>query len=126
MKQAFSTDTAVAPEQDEFVVSLVSASRADEPFWNALYGEGDIMEMADYYITPDGKNGRLIELANNGCPLVFHAHGQTLYANGTEKGFLSLQEAVRRMGAFLGDKIEWLKASELAVERYGRDWCGEQ
>jgi hypothetical protein len=111
-------------ENDEYVVSVVSASRADEPFWNALYGEGDIMEMADYYMSRDGKQGRFVELINNSCPLVFHAHSQTLYSNGTEKGFAALQEVINRVERFLDGRVEWLKTSEL-MERVIRDFCSQ-
>lgn len=106
---------------DEYVLSVVSASRADEPFWHTLYGEGDCKKLADYYITEDGKSGRFIDLLSTNSPLVFHAHGQTLYSNGAETGFQSLQEVVRRMNRFLGDRIVWMTMSEFVewnIARY--------
>lgn len=97
---------------NEYVVSIVSASKADEPFWYTLYGEGDPQKLADYYITEDGKNGRFIDLLSTNSPLVFHVHGQTLYSNGSEIGFQSLQEVVRRMNKHLKNRIEWMKIRE--------------
>jgi len=101
-------------EKNEYVVSVVSASRADEPFWYTLYGEGDPKKLADYYITEDGTSGRFIDLLSTNSPLVFHAHGQTLYSNGSEIGFQSLQEVVRRMDKHLKGKIKWMKIGEFA------------
>lgn len=101
-------------DHDEFVVSVVSASRADEPFWATIYGDGDTAEMADYYISKDGIRGRFIDLLQAGGPIVFHAHSQTLYSNGTEKGFLALQEVARRVRAHIGDRVQWMKIGEFA------------
>ncbi len=100
--------------KNEYVVSVVSASRADEPFWFTLYGEGDPKKLADYYITEDGKSGRFIDLLSTNSPLVFHAHGQTLYSNGSEIGFQSLQEVIRRMDKHLKGRIRWMKIGEFA------------
>ena len=102
------------PEKNEYVVSIVSASRADEPFWYTLYGEGDPEKLADYYISKDGKSGRFIDLLSTNSPLVFHAHGQTLYSNGSEKGFLSLQVVIARMKKYLSGRISWMKIGEFA------------
>jgi hypothetical protein len=99
-------------EKDEYVVSVFSAIRADEPFWETIYGDaGDISNMADYFITKDGKKGRFIELLKTESPLVFHAHGQTLYSNGAMTGFRSLQEVVKRVREHLADRVEWLTLS---------------
>ncbi|MBN2584787.1 MAG: hypothetical protein JXL80_17115 [Planctomycetes bacterium] len=97
---------------DEYVVSMVSAVRPDEPFWQSLYGEGDVEEMADYFITADGRSGRFIDLLATDSALVFHGHSQTLFSNGTEKGFQSLQLVVSRVEEHLGDRVEWMTAQE--------------
>ena len=101
-------------ERDEFVVSVVSASKADEPFWATIYGGGDISEMADYYLSEDGRTGRFADLLAAGGPIVFHAHSQTLYSNGAEKGFAALQEVVRRVSEHIGDRVQWMRISEFA------------
>jgi len=100
-------------DKDEFVVSIVSGSRADEPFWETIYGDrGDVLKMADYYISKDGKSGRFIDLLSTDSPLIFHAHPQTLYSNGKELGFLSLMEVVNRVNKYLKHKVEWMSMSE--------------
>lgn len=101
-------------DKNESVVSIVSEIKADEPFWYALYGEGDPMKFADYFISADGKSGRFVDLLSTGSPIVFHAHGQTLYSNGAEIGFKSLQEVIRRTKKCLGDQVVWMKVSEFA------------
>lgn len=101
-------------DKKESVVSVISEIKADEPFWYALYGEGDPMQLADYFISADGKSGRFVDLASTNSPIVFHAHGQTLYSNGTEIGFNSLKEVIRRTKKYLGDRVVWMKVSEFA------------
>jgi len=102
------------PAKNEYVVSIASGSKGDEPFWHTLYGEGDPKKLADYYITEDGKEGRFIDLLSTDSPLVFHVHGQTLYSNGSEIGFHSLQEVVQRMHRHLRERIVWMKISDYA------------
>jgi hypothetical protein len=112
------------PARDEFVVSVVSASRADEPFWAAIFGDDvSVTEMADYYLSADGTTGRLVELARAGGPIVFHAHAQTLYSSETERGFAALQEVIRRMRRHLGDQLRWMRIGEFA-EGVIRAWRG--
>ena len=100
---------------DDLVVSVVSGIRADEPFWKSLYGDaGDVDEMAEYFISPDGAGGRLVDLLNSGGPVVFHAHGQTLFSNGTERGFRALQVVVERINAHLGGRVCWMTTRDVA------------
>ena len=103
--------------QGEYVVSVTSAVRADEPFWESLYGGGDIEKMADYFISADGTSGRFIDLLSTRSPLVFHAHGQTLFSNGARKGFQSLQLVVQRVEKHLSGRVKWMKMMEFAEER---------
>jgi len=104
-------------ERDEYVVSVTSGSRADEPFWDTIYGAGEVDEMVEYFVTKDGTGGRLVELCRSGGPVVFHGHSTTLYSNGTEKGFAALKEVVRRVDEHLGDAVQWMNMTELA------DWA---
>ena len=101
----------------EYVVSATSAVRADEPFWESLYGGGDVPKMADYFISEDGKSGRFIDLLSTGSPLIFHAHGQTLFSNGAQRGFQSLQLVVQRVEKHLSGRVRWMKMMEFAEER---------
>ncbi len=99
----------------ESVVSIWSGIRADEPFWASLYGDaGDPLTMAEYFIAADGRSGRLVDLVASGGPAVFHAHGQTLFSNGTRRGFDSLKIVVDRVNRHLGDRIEWSTVQQVA------------
>jgi hypothetical protein len=100
-------------ETGDCVVSVTSGSKADEPFWDTIYGDGDVREMADYFVSEDGASGRLVDLAQSGGPVVFHGHAQTLYSNGTQRGFEALQEVVRRINKHLGDSVQWMNMTEL-------------
>ena len=101
----------------EYVVSVVSAIRADEPFWESLYGGGDVEKMAEYFISADGKSGRFIDLLSTNSPIIFHSHGQTLFSNGAEKGFQSLQLVVQRVEKHLAGRVRWVKIGQFAAER---------
>ena len=101
----------------EYVVSMVSAIRPDEPFWESLYGGGDVEKMAEYFLSADGRSGRFIDLLSAGSPIIFHSHGQTLFSNGAEKGFQSLQLVVRRVEKHLSNRVRWVTMIEFAEER---------
>lgn len=101
----------------EYVVSATSAVRADEPFWDSLYGGGDVEKMADYFLSADGRSGRFADLLSTGSPIIFHAHGQTLFSNGARKGFQSLQLVVQRVEKHLAGRVRWMKMLEFAEER---------
>ena len=101
----------------EYVVSVTSAVRADEPFWESLYGGGDVEKMADYFLSADGRSGRFADLLATGSPIIFHAHGQTLFSNGARKGFQSLQLVVQRVEKHLSGRVRWMKMLEFAEER---------
>lgn len=109
------------PDADRYVVSITSGVRPDEPFWASLYGEGDPEEMADGFITADGR-GRLADLADSGGPVVFHGHSQTLFSNGTEKGLAALRLVAERINEHLSDRVRWatvLDVAEWSIARAG-------
>jgi hypothetical protein len=72
---------------------------------------------ADYYISADGRSGRIVELVQAGAPCcVFYAHWQGLNPfNGV--GWRAFTEVVTRVRRFLGDRVEWLRPSDI-TERY--------
>jgi hypothetical protein len=96
----------------EASVSIIAG--ADEPMWACVSGGGDVPKMADYYIGADGQKGRFLDLMKGESYLVFYTHWQSLYGNGTKKGFLTVQEIAERVKNFLGDRVKWMKTSEIA------------
>lgn len=72
---------------------------------------------ADYYITADGEGGRIPELLREGAPCcTFYAHWQGLNPhNGV--GWEAFMRVVRRVQRFLGDRVVWMRPSDV-VERF--------
>lgn len=66
----------------------------------------------DYYISPDGQSGRLVELVRAGAPYaLFFAHWQGLNpANGL--GWAAFTRVVERVQRYLGDQVVWMRPSE--------------
>lgn len=67
---------------------------------------------ADYYITADGQQGRIVELVADGAPYcLFYAHWQGLNpVNGV--GWDAFTEVVRRVRKHLADRVEWVRPSQ--------------
>jgi hypothetical protein len=72
---------------------------------------------ADYYITADGRAGRIIDLVRASAPYVlFYAHWQGLNpVNGV--GWKAFTQVVGRVKKYLGDQVEWLRPSELTQRK---------
>jgi hypothetical protein len=66
----------------------------------------------DYYITADGRAGRLVDLVRQRVPyILFYAHWQGLNpANGV--GWPAFTQVVRRIHTHLRDEVEWVRPSE--------------
>ena len=67
---------------------------------------------ADYYITADGRSGRMVDLVRAGAPYcIFYAHWQGLNpANGV--GWDAFRQVVARTRKHLGDRVVWMRPSE--------------
>jgi len=103
----------------EAVVSIVSGN--DDVIWNTMTPESRkswsrkrLLEYADYYITGDGKAGRLVELLNAGSYVVFHTHWNSLWSNDARHGLAVMEEVLKRVNTLLGDRILWMRLSEIA------------
>jgi hypothetical protein len=104
----------------EAVVSMVSSN--DDWIWETMthevrstWRDGLISEYADKYITADGKGGRLIEVLNAGSYVAFHTHWNSLFSNGAKIGMRVMREVFRRISSQLGERIRWMKFSEIAL-----------
>jgi hypothetical protein len=98
----------VARDGDCGVYDLV-ANAGD---WLGSWENNPARVNADYYISADGRAGRIVELAGAGAPYcLFYAHWQGLNpANGVGwRAFTAMVERVRR---FLGDEVVWMRPSE--------------
>jgi len=113
----------------EAVVSIISATT--DWMWECVAGKGEVLDMADYFLSANGGKGRFIDLMKTGSYLVFHSHWQCLYGNGTRKGFFTLKEIVRRVEENMADNIQWMKTSEVAryfitTKTYGVNVQGDE
>jgi hypothetical protein len=66
----------------------------------------------DYYITADGRAGRIVERADAGQPYCFfHAHWQGLNPDHGV-GWAAFKLVVQRVRRFLSDRVVWMRPSE--------------
>lgn len=105
------------PERPQAVVS-VPANCADI-FWpdeTAARGEQrrKIQEGMDRLLSPDGRTGRIRELAEAGYPVVLLTHWQSLFYLGSGLGLEGLDALAERIRRVFGARAEWLTCSELA------------
>ena len=105
-------------EGDAYLVSLWS--RCNDFIWDSMEtaqtDDAYVHSVADKFLTEDATAGRLPELLRAGEPIIFHSHWQSLFSNGRETGLRILDEVGRRVQAGWGNKVRWLKCSDLAAE----------
>lgn len=104
----------------EAVVSAVSCN--DDWIWETMkpevrstWKEELIANYADKYVSADGRSGRLVEVLNAGSYVAFHTHWNSLFSNGARIGMKVMREVFRRINALLGDRIQWMKFSDVAL-----------
>jgi hypothetical protein len=88
--------------------------------WDGV-GAGDIDESADRFITADFKKGRIVEMIERDEPAIMLCHWPGIYCNGEEDGFKIFQKAVSRLNEGYGDRVAWMKLSEIA-----RYWAAKE
>jgi hypothetical protein len=96
-------------ERGEACVTMVSAG--NDPSWRTQWNEPSAL---DTLITADGQSGRLVELFRNGSVIGFHTHWQSLFSEGRATGLADLRITLSRIREHLGDRVLWMKCSELA------------
>lgn len=105
------------PEAGEAVVSVWAAT-GDYIWGTQEHGSERASlapeQIADFYLTEDGKKGRLADLMRGGGMPVLITHWQSLYSNGSRLGLRTYREIVRRITALWGREVVWSKLSELS------------
>jgi hypothetical protein len=86
----------------------------------ALWLNDPVYADADYYISADGRAGRIVELVESSAPYcLFYAHWQGLNpANGI--GWPVFTQVVERVRQHLGERIVWARPSEV-----GKLWIAD-
>ena len=82
---------------------------------------GDEAAGVDRLITADGKGGRMVEVIEAGAPAAMLCHWPGMYCNGTEVGYRIFQGAVKRVNARYGERVIWMKLTEMA-----RYWAAKE
>ncbi len=78
-------------------------------------------ETINRHITADFKGGRMAEVINKGEVSAFLTHWPDLYSNGEDTAFAAFRGIVKRLNAGYGDRIVWMKLSEIA-----RYWAAKE
>ncbi len=103
-------------EGGEAVVSLVGSM--NDPLWSSQFTEllydAWSKERLDPVLSTDGKTGRIAEQVRSGSCVTIVTHWQSLYSNGSKYGLKGLGELVSRINEQLGDKVVWMRCTELA------------
>jgi hypothetical protein len=95
----------------DFIWQTMNTPRTDPAY---------ISEVADLYLTADGKAGRIRDLLDGGGEIVLCTHWQSLFSNGTMTGLAVLREMARRVRENFGDALQWTKCSDLAAAAVAR------
>ena len=76
---------------------------------------------ADAFITPDLRNGRMVDVIARGEPAIMVCHWTGIHFNGQELGFQIFREVVARLRQRYGQNIVWMKLGEIA-----RYWAAKE
>lgn len=97
------------------LVSIPSTTRdyiwptIDHPRTDDAY----VSELADRFITADGKDGEVIRVLNTGGYPVLLSHWQSLMSNGLGTGLRVMDEIGRRITQHLSAQVEWMSFEEI-------------
>ena len=78
-------------------------------------------ETIESHVSADFESGRLVDVINKGEPACFLTHWPGMYANGTGIAFRTFIGTVKRLNQGFGDRIRWMKLSEIA-----RYWAAKE
>ncbi len=107
-------------DSPEFIVNIPSCTGDWFGSWDGGNPE-PFDAVVDRHISPDFKTGRMVEVIAKGEPACFLTHWPGMFCNGGEEGFQSFQGVVRRVNEAYGDRIRWMKLSEIA-----RYWAAKE
>ena len=99
-------------DKPQFVVNLPAGTGDWFGGW-----DGDRKSEGHLYANEDATSGRLVELIERNEPAVMLCHWPGLYSHGTKAGFKDFQRVIRSLEQRYGDRLQWMKITELA--RYG-------
>ena len=125
-RHLYTDDRSVAPRVEyasgldgsdpQCVVSLIGCTGDWFGGWDGLEA-GSV----DKFITEDLISGRMVDVIGRGEPAIMACHWPGIYFNGQEVGFNILKEITARLKSAYGEKLIWMKLSEIA-----RYWAAKE
>ena len=105
-----------AYEKDGYCLVSIPGTIGDG-FWQTKdtteASEDYIKQVADVYISADGKTGSIIDALKNGDYPILLTHWQSLNSNGLNTGLRALELVTKRVEEHLKDKVEWMSFEEM-------------
>ena len=127
--RAFAGDEPVGPfvkwRDKKRGLKIVSVPvNAGDVFWHTQYGSAAQAKRiakagVDQFLSADGKAGRIRELVDAEMPVTLATHWQSLFSNGRFSGLAGLKLLLERITKHFGDRIEWMRCSDLAKRACG-------
>ena len=74
----------------------------------------NVLKGIDGLLSKNGKKGRIRELFDQKIPIVMITHWQSLFSDGRYYGLKGFKMLLQRVKKIFGDKVEWMKCSDLA------------
>ncbi len=106
------------PRTGQRMVSI--PTNTDDVFWRTQIiksGRGRAraaQDAADAWLSPTGDSGAASTLIGNNVPVTLLTHWQSLFSEGHATGLRGLQIFLKRLRDRYGDRVQWLRCSELA------------
>ena len=100
------------------VVSVVGG--VQDAYWDCQYevskdaGRDAIREKVEGTLSADGNSGRIVELMDAKQPIIMVTHWQSMFGNGHEAGLEVMVETMERLNEHYGERIEWVRPSDIA------------
>jgi len=110
----------IAGDAPECVVNIPSCTGDYLGTWDGS-SPNPTEETIESHVSGDFQSGRLVDVINKGEPACFLTHWPGMYANGTGISYRTFQGTVKRLNAGFGDRIRWMKLSEIA-----RYWAAKE
>ena len=88
-------------------------ANTDDFFWG-IKSASEISGRVNAALSSDGKTGRIAELILQDRPVTILTHWQSLHSGGRLFGLKAFEQVLRRVSKMYGDRVVWMKFSELA------------
>ena len=95
---------AIPPTVRDIIWQTIDTTQCDAAY---------VSQVADTWITADGKEGDILRVLNSGGYPILITHWQSLMSNGLGTGIRVLRTVAQRIREHLSDRVEWVCAEDL-------------